>query len=72
MDQFFQDLKHGFALLLRKPGFTAVAVLSLALGIGLNTTLFSVVNAVLYRATPVADPGRHRRGRKDRHDAGPR
>jgi predicted permease len=58
MEQLFADLKHGFALLWRRPGFSTVAVLSLALGIGLNTTLFSVVNAVLYRATPVAEPER--------------
>jgi predicted permease len=58
MEQLFQDLKHGLRLLVRRPGFSAVAVLSLALGIGLNTTLFSVVNAVLLRKTPVADPDR--------------
>ena len=58
MDAFLSDLGHGVRLLLRRPGFTAVAVLSLALGIGLNTTLFSVVNAVLFRGTPVADPDR--------------
>ena len=58
MDQFIHDLGHGIRLLVRRPGFTAVAVLSLALGIGLNTTLFSVVNAVLFRSTSVADPGR--------------
>ena len=58
MDAFLNDLGHGVRLLVRRPGFTAVAVLSLALGIGLNTTLFSVVNAVLFRATPVADPDR--------------
>jgi predicted permease len=58
MEQLIQDLKHGLRLLVRRPGFSAVAVLSLALGIGLNTTLFSVVNAVLLRKTPVADPDR--------------
>jgi len=45
-------------LLARRPGFTAMAVVSLALGVGLNTTLFSVVNAVLLRNTPVQDPQR--------------
>ena len=54
MDAFLNDLGHGVRLLARRPGFTAVAVLSLALGVGLNTTLFSVVNAVLLRSTPVA------------------
>ena len=58
MDAFLNDLGHGVRLLVRRPGFTVVAVLSLALGIGLNTTLFSVVNAVLFRGTPVADPDR--------------
>src|SRR5262245_37485259 len=53
-----QDLKHGVRLLARRPGFTAVAVASLALGVGLNTTLFSVVNAVLLRDTPIAEPER--------------
>ena len=59
MDQFIHDLGHGVRLLVRRPGFTAVAVLSLALGIGLNTTLFSVVNAVLFREHP---RGRSRTG----------
>ncbi len=58
MDQFLRDLKHGARMLLRRPAFAAVAVVSLALGIGLNTTLFSVVNAVLLRETPVLQPDR--------------
>jgi predicted permease len=58
MDELLHDLSHGVRLLVRRPGFAAVAILSLALGIGLNTTLFSVVNAVLFRATPVAAPER--------------
>ena len=58
MENLIQDLKHGFRLLSRRPGFTAVAVASLALGVGLNTTLFSVVNAVLLRHTVVHEPGR--------------
>jgi putative ABC transport system permease protein len=56
MENLIGDVRHGARLLARRPGFTAVAVASLALGVGLNTTLFSVVNAVLLRATPVADP----------------
>jgi predicted permease len=58
MEEFLRDLRHGVRLLIRRPGFSAVAIVSLALGIGLNTTLFSVVNGVLFRATPVADPDR--------------
>ena len=58
MESWIQDLRHGLRLLARRPGFTAVAVVSLALGVGLNTTLFSVVNAVLLRNTPVQAPDR--------------
>ncbi|HET8645363.1 MAG TPA: ABC transporter permease, partial [Vicinamibacteria bacterium] len=58
METLVQDLRHGLRLLVRRPGFTAVAVASLALGVGLNTTLFSVVNAVLLRGTAVAEPER--------------
>jgi putative ABC transport system permease protein len=47
------DVKHGFRMLTSHPAFSAVAVFSLALGIGLNTTIFSVVNAVLIRPAPV-------------------
>src|SRR3990172_3273841 len=52
------DLRYALRTLLHKPGFTLVAVLSLALGIGLNTTIFSVVNGVLVKRMPVADPER--------------
>ena len=58
VETFFRDLRYGLRMLRRSPGMTAVAVLSLGVGIGANTALFSVVDAVLLKTLPVESPDR--------------
>ena len=56
METIWQDVRLGFRMIARNPGFTAVVVLILAVGIGANTAVFSVVNAVILRPLPYRDP----------------
>src|SRR5262245_10306394 len=58
MDSLFRDLRHGLRRVAATPGFTTIAILTLALGLGANVAIFTVVNAVLIRPLPFPNPDR--------------
>src|SRR5918912_3455220 len=58
MGKLLHDIRYGFRMLRKTPAFTAVAIVSLALGIGANSAIFSVVNALLIKSLPFSEPER--------------
>lgn len=57
METVLRDVRFGLRMLLKNPGFTAVAIITMALGLGANTALFSVVNGVMLKSLPFSDVG---------------
>ncbi|HEV7521231.1 MAG TPA: ABC transporter permease [Candidatus Angelobacter sp.] len=76
VDTFFRDLRYGLRLIRKSPGFSALAILAIAIGIGANTAIFSVVDAILLRPLPYPEPGQliaagmHQRGSSGIHPMG--
>ena len=58
METLIKDIRYGIRSLVKRPGFTAIAIITLAVGIGANTAVFSIVNAILFRPRAVAEPER--------------
>ena len=56
MENFFKDIRFGFRSIIKRPGFSLIAIVTLALGIGANSAIFSVVNGVLWRPLPYPKP----------------